>query len=699
MELMSSMRFAISLLTVISVASVIGTVLKQNEPYANYLNQFGPFWFPLFGRLGLYSVYNAWWFLVILAFLVGSTSLCVWRNAPIMLREVGRFRENLRERAFDNFPMRASFGAANGPGAAAARVQALTAYLAAKGFSWRTAPSGESTLIAAKAGMYRRVGYVFAHSAIVMICLGGLADSEVSTRMAVLSGAKTPVSGSMRIADVPPESRLSPSNWSFRGNLLVPEGQSGNAAVLNLGDGVLVQDLPFTISLKRFQIEHYSTGQPKLFASDVIVTDRDTGKSFESRIEVNKPLIHKGIAVYQSGFDDGGTLLRLTMRNLLGGARPLRELEVRVGDSFALDVADAKYTMELTGFRPINVENVGDAAAAADAGPRGMFEALAKGMGSAAPPADRKRDLRNVGPSYQYKLRDAAGQAREYSNYMLPLPLDGRWYLMTGVREQPADPFRFLRLPLDEAGGMDEYARLRSVLLDGSLYAEVGRRFASAGTAQHQSGAGAAPALSETMRTRLAESAARVLETFSVRGYQSVAAFLEQQVPEGERDKAAEIYIRILQGAAWEAWQLARERAGLPRLAATPERGRFIQDGLNALSDTFFYGVPLYMQLDSYEEVKASVFQLTRSPGKPIVYWGCALLVLGIFAMFYLRERRLWLLVHPDGATRLAFTSNRRTLDVDEEFAGHRNAISELLSKDGLTGAATPMNAAPPAGA
>ena len=113
----------------------------------------------------------------------------------------------------------------------------------------------------------------------------------------------------------------------------------------------------------------------------------------------------------------------------------------------------------------------------------------------------------------------------------------------------------------------------------------------------------------------------------------------------------------------------------------------------------FFYGVPLYMQLDSYEEVKASVFQLTRSPGKPIVYWGCALLVLGIFAMFYLRERRLWLLVHPDGATRLAFTSNRRTLDVDEEFAGHRNAISELLSKDGLTGAATPMNAAPPAGA
>ena len=38
-ELLSSMRFAISLLTVICIASVIGTVLKQHEPAVNYVNQ------------------------------------------------------------------------------------------------------------------------------------------------------------------------------------------------------------------------------------------------------------------------------------------------------------------------------------------------------------------------------------------------------------------------------------------------------------------------------------------------------------------------------------------------------------------------------------------------------------------------------------------------------------------------------------
>ena len=63
-ELLSSMRFAISLLTVICIASIIGTVLKQAEPLGNYVNQFGPFWAQVFSLLSLNTVYSAWWFLL-----------------------------------------------------------------------------------------------------------------------------------------------------------------------------------------------------------------------------------------------------------------------------------------------------------------------------------------------------------------------------------------------------------------------------------------------------------------------------------------------------------------------------------------------------------------------------------------------------------------------------------------------------------
>src|SRR5579872_4023295 len=98
-ELLSSMRFSISLLTIICIASVIGTVLKQHEPIGNYVNQFGPFWAEVFAAVDLYSVYSAWWFLLILAFLVTSTSLCIARNTPKILADLKVYKEDIREQS------------------------------------------------------------------------------------------------------------------------------------------------------------------------------------------------------------------------------------------------------------------------------------------------------------------------------------------------------------------------------------------------------------------------------------------------------------------------------------------------------------------------------------------------------------------------------------------------------------------------
>jgi len=50
-EVLSSMRFAIALLVILSIASIIGTVLTQDDPYPNYVNQFGPFWADIFRSL------------------------------------------------------------------------------------------------------------------------------------------------------------------------------------------------------------------------------------------------------------------------------------------------------------------------------------------------------------------------------------------------------------------------------------------------------------------------------------------------------------------------------------------------------------------------------------------------------------------------------------------------------------------------
>ena len=67
-QFLGSMNLAISLLVIIAIASIIGTILQQNQPYTSYQIKFGSFWFEIFRSLGLYDVYSAIWFLLILAF-------------------------------------------------------------------------------------------------------------------------------------------------------------------------------------------------------------------------------------------------------------------------------------------------------------------------------------------------------------------------------------------------------------------------------------------------------------------------------------------------------------------------------------------------------------------------------------------------------------------------------------------------------
>src|SRR5690606_2745177 len=100
-----------------------------------------------------------------------------------------------------------------------------------------------------------------------------------------------------------------------------------------------------------------------------------------------------------------------------------------------------------------------------------------------------------------------------------------------------------------------------------------------------------------------------------------------------------------------------------------------------AISDAAFYGAPVYLQLREFEEVKASVLQVTRSPGKNVVYLGCLLLTLGVFAMLYIRDRRLWVWVKDNGAggatALMAFSTQRRTLDFEKEFEALKARLTQ----------------------
>jgi cytochrome c biogenesis protein len=687
-ELLSSMRFAISLLVILAIASIIGTVLTQDDPYPNYVNQFGPFWADIFRSLSLYTVYSAWWFMLILSFLMVSVSLCVIRNAPKMIADMKSWKDKVRESSLRAFHHKGEFAVHGNRTDTTALLVRLSGRL---GYKFVTRESNGATLIAAKRGALTKLGYISAHLAIVIICLGGLLDSNLPIKLQMWMFNKTPINSSTVISDIPPEHRLSQSNPTFRGYAWVPEGEHVSTAILNQPNGSLIQDLPFSIQLNKFIVDYYSTGMPKLFASDIVVIDHKTGERIPARVEVNKPFEYDGVSIYQSSFQDGGSQMQMTAFPMTGDSAKTSAFGGTIGNTVplgkAVPGADGQ-GIEFADFRAINVENISNGSGANDA--RGVAhqtlkEAFDERLGSGAK-SSKPLDLHNVGPSVQYKVRGKDGQAREYNNYMLPVGVGGEKMFLAGMRVNPDDPFRYLRIPADQGGTVNEWMSLRAAFENPAMRAAAAHRFALRSV----------PASNAELQQHLEESASRVLTLFAggdnsigmvqgggnIGGFQAIAAFIDRSVPKGEQEKAAALLLRMLEGSTWDLWQAAREQAGEPDAVAAPDTSLFIQSSINAISDSFLYGSPVYLQLDSFKQVQASVFQLTRAPGKKVVYLGSLLLVLGIFSMFYVRERRLWFWIKDtDHGTNvvMAMSSARKTLDFDREFAQTRDAVGAAL--------------------
>ena len=236
------------------------------------------------------------------------------------------------------------------------------------------------------------------------------------------------------------------------------------------------------------------------------------------------------------------------------------------------------------------------------------------------------------------------------------------------MRATPGESFRYLRIPADDKDTVEEWMRLRAALYNPDLRLRAAQRYVNHAIS-------AAKENTHALRDQVQHSALLGMEVFAGNekeaGYLAVVKFLEK-VPTAEQENAADIFMKVLNGSFWELWQVAREQDGLEPVTPDAKHERFLQLAINAISDASLYGAPIYLQLQEFEEVKASVLQVTRSPGKNVVYFGCLLLVMGIFAMFYIRERRLWIWLKPNanGHTHalMAVSTQRKTLEFEKEF-------------------------------
>ena len=234
----------------------------------------------------------------------------------------------------------------------------------------------KSDLLIAKKGSLQKLGYIFTHLAIVVISIGGLLDGNMFFKFQQSIGSKVVETRNLKFSEVPLKSQLDKNNFSYRATLLLNETEQNNKALVRIKDGYLVQHLPFDIKLDKFHIEHYTTGQPKSFLSDLTITK--DGKKYQETISVNKPFSMDGITIYQSDFQDGGSKINLSLISLFDQFKPI-SIQSQIFKQNEYKEGKNDYVFEFDDFREFNIFQIEDG---------------------------NKLKTKNIGPSVVYKFRN-----------------------------------------------------------------------------------------------------------------------------------------------------------------------------------------------------------------------------------------------------------------------------------------------------
>ncbi len=650
LDFLGSMNLAITILVAIAIASVIGTVLQQNQPYNNYIIKFGPFWHEFFKSINLYDIYGALWFLVLIAFLVISTGVCIYRNAPVMLNDMRNFRLNAQLKTLCTMENAQTWPIESDVTTVTSRSKQ---FLQANGFHLREKQHGDRLVISGMRGKWNRLGYLFAHIGIIVICIGGFLDGTFDISLREFLGKSKVDLTTEFIKDMPKESQLQPGDLvSFRGNTSIPEGEKVDYTLLQVREGLLVQHLPFTIELKDFRIEQYDSGQPKSFESDLIIHDDQLDKPLKTTISVNHPLIYRGYHIYQASFGDGGSELKMKIWPFNDYRLGTLDIEGIVHGKRTLSTAKGQRTLEFINFKKFNV--------------------------FPAPKDDpEKRKFMNFGSSMVFKVRDATGAAREYINYMSPIEQDGRYVFITGMRTSQTNDYRYLHLPADEKFGVERFMKFHALLNDTPRVNKIAKQTVNTilknAPDRHK------------YRDNIIKTMLELTDRFNYGGFKAIDQFIrEAKVDDTQKRKMSEAYLKILDSLMKSLYvEILKEEGINVEKGISKKREQFYFDARDVLGQVHLYGTPFYVQLTGFTHRESSGLSIAKLPGKNIFYLGCLMVITGIFLLFYIVHQRIWLVFYKDSAGKqqmlFAGSGNRNQADFSRYYQQLTAKVNAIL--------------------
>ncbi|MFZ5826227.1 MAG: cytochrome c biogenesis protein ResB [Bacillota bacterium] len=257
-DFFASVPVATTLIFIIAVASVAGTLIQQENtiptwPPAEefYAERYGPVMSTFLMKTGMTNMYGSWWYLTLLFMLGASLVICSLERFIPLWRAVQRpnptpdpsFVKHLKNR-FEYRPQ---------------QKESPLAELAAALRARRYLVIEKDGRLYADKGRWGRWGPYITHIGLIMILLGAM--------MRAIPGAY------------------------FDQFIWVRDGEI-----------VKVPNTDFFVQSEKFTVEFYESGQPKSYQTDALILDNDGTVLAKQKIIMNEPLMYNWVELYQSSY-------------------------------------------------------------------------------------------------------------------------------------------------------------------------------------------------------------------------------------------------------------------------------------------------------------------------------------------------------------------------------------------------------------
>lgn len=311
--LLASVKLAIFLLIMLAVTSIVGTIVEQNaEPAQNikllakfFGDSSAPAVYNVFAKLGFMDMYDSWWFLGLLALFGINLIVCSLERFPKTWKLIQAVQKPMSENALKSFPVKKQLELKTTLNIA--KDEFLNVLNASK-YPVQEATEEGSVQLYTQKGRYVRLSVYVVHLSIILIFLGAIIGSV----------------------------------FGFKGYLNLPEGSMYDVAFESPTEQI---PLGFDIKCNWYETLYYDDmDAPKDFRSELVIIE-DGKEVLTKIIEVNDPLIYKGITFFQSNYGMipdavGSFIMEIAPNN---GSK--ETIWMRYGDTFEIPGTGIKGTI------------------------------------------------------------------------------------------------------------------------------------------------------------------------------------------------------------------------------------------------------------------------------------------------------------------------------------------------------------------